>query len=101
MENLAADNHLILALTVKAMNDTLDPNDVVPLTIVFCEHLPVFTRSENYNKRSTRDDRVRIALEPSKKIEHQMAEVIIDRALHHAVPPAANVTFERNNALPI
>ena len=96
-DNPAADKHLTLALTVKAVNDTLRPNGVVPSTLVFGEHPPVFTRSENQKRRPTLDERAKIAFEARNEMEQHMAKLRIDRALPHAVPPAANVTYERND----
>lgn len=53
IEHPTADKHLTLALCVKAMNDTLGPNGVVPSTLVFGEVPPVFTRSETPKNRPT------------------------------------------------
>lgn len=68
LEHSAADKRLILVLTVKAMNNTLGSNGVVPSTLVFGEHPPVFIRYENHNKRSTLDDHAKIAFKPLKEM---------------------------------
>lgn len=96
-EHPAADKHLTLALTVKVMNDTLGLNGVVPSTLIFGEHPPVFTCFQNRYKLSTLDNRAKIAFEARKKMEQHMAKFRINRALRHAVPPAADVTYAQND----
>lgn len=92
-----ADKHLTLALCVKAMNDTLGPNGVVPSSLVFGEHPQVFTRSETPPPRATLDERAKIATEARQEMERYMARVRTDRALRHAVPPAADQTYEKDD----
>ena len=79
------------------MNETPGPNGVVPSTLVFGEHPPVFTRSENPKRRPTLDERAKIAFKARNEMEQHMGKLRIDRALRHAVPPAADVTYERND----
>lgn len=92
-----ADKHLTLEMTVKAMNDTLGPNGVVTSIIVFGEHPSVFTRSETPKKGSTLDEDAKIAFEARKEMEHHMEKLRTEPALRHAVPQAADVTYERND----
>lgn len=86
-----------LAQTIKAMNDTLVPNSVVPSTLVLGEHPPVLPRSKTSKKSSTLKERAKIASEASKKMKNHMARLWIDSELRHAVPAAADVAYKRNN----
>ena len=61
VEYPSSDPPLVLALYVKAMNDTLGPEDLVPSTIVFREFPRVFTKSETPNKRAVLLSRAKIA----------------------------------------
>lgn len=92
-----ADKHLTLSLSVKAMNDTLGPAGVVPSALVFGEYPPVFTRSENPPSRPNLEERAKIASDARKEMERHMAKMRVDRALRHAVPPAADVSFSSND----
>lgn len=92
-----AEKHLTLAMCVKAMNDTLGPNGVVPSALVFGEHPQVFTRSETTPPRATLDERSKLAFEARQEMEQHMARVRTDRALRHAVPPAADQNFQQGD----
>lgn len=54
-----ADKHLTVALSVKELNDTLDPDVFDPFTIVFGEYPPVLTRSEDPISRPNLDERAK------------------------------------------
>ena len=89
-----ADKALTLAMAVKAMNDTLGPEGIVPSALVFGEYPQVFTESEDPLPRATLDERAKMAEEARAEMEEIMAKMRAARALKHATPPAANVTYE-------
>lgn len=57
LELSTADQQLTLALAIKAMNEMLGPNDVVPSTLLLGEHLPAFIRSKTPKKPFTLNNR--------------------------------------------
>lgn len=69
LDNPGADKHLTLTPTVKAMNDALGPEGLVPSTLVFGEHPPVCTRSETSSKCPTIDKRALIAFKAGQEME--------------------------------
>lgn len=88
------DKELALAFAQKAMNDTLGPEGLVPSSLVFGEYPQVFTNSENQGQRATLDERSALATAARKEVESIMADMKIKRALHHAVPPAADQAYQ-------
>ena len=94
VENPTTDPDLALALSVKAMNDTLGPEGLVPSALVFGEFPPVFTRSEVPHPRATLESRAVVASAARKEMEQQMAKLRVRRALHHATPGAAMQVYQ-------
>lgn len=80
------------------MSYTLGLDGVVLLTLELEKHPPGFKRSENHKKRSTLDDRAKIGFEGRNEMEQHTAKAGIDCAFNHAAAPAADVTYERNDA---
>lgn len=76
------------------MNDTLGPKGLVPSVLVFGKYPPVFARSEVRKECPTSAQRADVATKARTKMEKQMAELRVKRALHHAVPPAAERAYE-------
>lgn len=93
VDHRGADKHLTLALSIVAINDTLEPDGVVPSTLVFDKHPLVHTGSETPKHRPTIEERANIALEAWQEMEKHMENMQINRALKHALPVAAFVTY--------
>ena len=89
-----SDKDLALAMAVKAMNDTLGPEGLVPSALVFGEFPPVHTNSESNVPRATLQERAAMASTARREMEKCMAELRLKRALHHAVPPAADRVYQ-------
>lgn len=61
VENLSADCKLTLAVSVKAMNNTLGHEGLLPSSLVFGEFPPPFTKSEMTPSRASVDERAQLA----------------------------------------
>eukprot|EP00171_Calliarthron_tuberculosum_P000830 IDg830t1 len=68
-----APKELLLQLSVKAMNDTLGPEGIVPSLLVF--------------------DRAKMAIAARKEMSRHMAKTRVNRALRHKIPSAADRSF--------
>ena len=76
------------------MNDTLGPEGLIPSSLVFGEIPQPFTPSENRSYRPPLLDRSKLATAARKEMSAQMAKVKLKRAMHHAVPPACDLSYE-------
>lgn len=83
-----------LAASVKAMNDTLGPEGLVPSALVFGEFPRVFTKSETPSERLTLKERASIAQSARKEMGKIMAEMRVRRGLHHRIPSAADRFYQ-------
>lgn len=88
------DRQLLLSMSVKAINDTLGPDGLVPSALVFGEFPSAFTTSETPHPRATLESRAAVANLARREMEKQMAAVRLKRGLRHATPPAADAIFE-------
>ena len=79
---------------MKAINDTLGPDGLVPSALVFGEFPSAFTTSETPHPRTTLESRAAVANMARREMEKQMAAVRLKRGLRHATPPAADYIFE-------
>ena len=84
---------VILALSVKEMNNTLGPEGLVPTALVFGEYPPVHTKSETPNPRGVLASRAEISNTARQEMEKIMAEIRVKRALQHATPYSANNVY--------
>ena len=84
---------IVLALSVKAMNDTLGPEGLVPTALVFGEYPPIHTKSETPTSRAVLASRAEIGNAARHEMEKIMAELRIKRALQHAAPSSANTVY--------
>jgi len=89
-----ADRDLALHAAVKAMNDTLGPEGLVPSALVFGDYPKVTTRSENPSLKAELRSRAQMATVARKEMERLMANMKVKRALNHAVPGAADRSFQ-------
>ena len=83
-----------LAASVKAINDKLGPEGLVPSALVFGEFLPVFTKSEAPAARLTLKESASVAQSARKEMGKIMAEMRVRRALHHRTPSAADRFYQ-------
>ena len=85
---------IILSVAVKAMNDTLGPEGLVPSALVFGEYPEVNTISEPRTERMSLEARAELARAARKEMETQVAKARIKRALQYRVPPATDVVYQ-------
>ena len=88
------ERKLLLSFAVKALNDTLGLDGLVPSALVFGEFPSPLTTSEIRHPRSMLESRAEIANKARREMEKEMAAVRVQRALRHATPPAADATFQ-------
>ena len=93
-EQPKADPSLALAVSVKALNDTLDPEGYVPSALVFGEYPLPYTKSEQKPHRLTVDEHAAIPTMARKEMSTIMAKMRIARGLRHAVPSATDNTYK-------
>ena len=79
-----------LSCAVKAMNDPLGPEGIVPSVLVFGEYPKVNTKSETPSKRPTLQERATIAKIARDEMERPMEQLRVARALKHATPSGVN-----------
>ena len=88
------DPSLLLSMSVFAMNITLGPEGVVPSVLVFGEFPSLRMLHEPPTPEATVFDRARVANAARKEMEHHMARLRVQRALHHRVPRSADTSFQ-------
>lgn len=88
LENTTNDKNLAFDCGVKAMNDMLEPEGLVPFVLFFGEYPRLPIQSGSKPPRKTFKDCSQIVIFASKEIEFQMASVIIKRALKAKIPAA-------------
>ncbi len=77
---------------MKAVNDTSDPEVLVPSALVFGEYPKAVTSSEHPPERLSLSDRSKIAR--VARDEKHMSKLRVIRAIKHAVPRAVDRLFE-------
>lgn len=90
----AARDEDILALAVKAMNDTIGPEGYVSSALVFGEYPRIFTKSEIPTPRDTALSRAKMVNIARDEVSKIMARLRVDRALKHSVPPSSDKPFK-------
>ena len=93
VEHPSSDPALALALSVKAMNDTLSPEGLVTFALVFGEFARIFTKSETPNERSVLVSRSKVAKTARNEMGKRMAEVRVRRALKNSTPSASSRVY--------
>ena len=83
----------LLAIAVKAINDTLGPEGIVPSALVFGEFPSIRNFLGPKVPRATLAERAEVALEARKLMSKHMAMTKVRRALTHQMPSAANHTY--------
>lgn len=84
----------LLSMSVKAMNDTLGPEGLVPSALVFGEYPSLRVFGETPQPKATVAARAILAKEARREMEQHMARLRIKRALKHNVPRAADIVYE-------
>ena len=85
---------LLLSMSVKAMNDTLGPEGIVPSALVFGEYPPLRSAGDSVVPRPDLATRASVASQARADMSKIMARLRIQRALRHNVPPAASVSYQ-------
>lgn len=85
---------LLLQMAVKAANDTLGPEGLVPSSLVFGELPRIYTPSETPERRDTLGQRAALVHAARTEMQKLMAQMRIARGLRHTVPPAANNNYD-------
>ena len=80
-------------MVVKAINDTLGPEGIVPLALVFGEYPSILSFIGANLPRPTLAESVSAAQDARKIMSKHMAQVRVKRALKHRTPKAADCTF--------
>ena len=88
------DPQLFLIMAVKALNDTLGPEGLVPSALVSGEYPSAYTRSETPAPKATFLSRAQVANSALIEMEHQMAKLRIHRALKHRIPSTVDFCFQ-------
>ena len=88
------DCDLALTLSVKAMNDTLGPEGLIPSGFVFGEFPKIRKQGSKPTPRATLLSRKAVAETARKEMEKHIAKMKINRALNHMVPKAANRSYQ-------
>eukprot|EP00171_Calliarthron_tuberculosum_P023888 IDg23888t1 len=84
---------MLLQISVKAMNDTLGPEGLVPSALVFVEFPKFLTRSEAPNPRITLSDRSKVARAALYEMQGHIAKMRVNLALNHSVPNDADCSM--------
>ena len=91
------DKQSLLNFSVKALNDTLGPEGLVPSALVFGEFPSTFTTLERRPPPATLQWRAELANMARKEMEKEMAKVRIRRGLSHSVPRSADTFFDEGD----
>ena len=84
----------LLCFAVKALNDTLEPDGIVPSALVFGEFPSPYTVSATRHLRALLESRAEVANMARREMEKGLATARVKRGLRHAVPQAENNTLE-------
>lgn len=87
-------NSSILAMSVKAMNDTLGPEGFVPSALVFGVYPSTQVFEDPKDPKPTLQERAKLAATIRAEMDQHMAKLRVMRALRHQVPPSSNSVFE-------
>ena len=85
---------LLLALSVRAMNDILEPERTVPSALVFCEFPSLRSASGPVLPRPTLEERAEAALQARRFMSEHLAQAKVKRALQRNPTPSTDQTYE-------
>ena len=85
---------LLLALSIKAMNDTLGPEGIMPSTLVFGEFPSLRAYQGPVIPRPTLAERAQAALSARRYVCQNLAKTRVQRALKHNAPPGTDRTYQ-------
>ena len=91
------ERQLLLAFSVKAMNDTLGPEGVVPSALVFGEFLSLRSVSGPLIPHPTLAERAEVALQARRFMSEHIARAKAKRALYHKPLPFTDQAYEPND----
>ena len=88
---------ILLALYIKAMNDTLGPEGIVPSALVFGEFPSLRSLSGPIVPRLNLAERAQAAEDSKRIMIKSLAQAKISRALRQNTPPASKFTYQTGN----
>jgi len=88
------NTEVLLALSVKSMNEKLGPEGLVPSALVFGIMPSLAMLGSTLDPRATQEDRGSIANCAKRSMEEHMAKLRAQSALRHQVPAAADSYFD-------
>ena len=94
LDHPSMQRQVLLALAVKAMNDTLGPEGIVPSSLVFGEFPSLRSFVGPAVPRPTLAERAEAAQEARQLMAKHLAQVRINRALKHNTPVATDRVFQ-------
>ena len=84
---------LLFQTAITATNDTLGPEGLVPLSLVFGELPRVYTASGTQQPRDTLSERATMAHAARTEMHRVMAKMLVARGLRHSFPLAAGPVY--------
>ena len=94
IDQQSMQRQLLLALAVKAMNDTLGPERIVPSALVFGEFSSLRTLGGAVIPNPTLGERAEAAQKALSHVAKHLAQARVERALNHNTPPATDRTYQ-------
>ena len=86
-------SQVLLAMAVKAMNDTLGPEGTVPSAPAFGEFPSLRSFTSSLVPRPTLAERAQAALKARRYMSQHLVETKVWRALKHNIPPATDRSY--------
>ena len=94
LDHPSMQRQVLLALSVKAMNDTLGPEGIVPSSLVFGEFPSLRTFVGPIIPRPSLAERAETAQEARRLMAKHLALTRVNRALKHNTPAATNRVYQ-------
>ncbi len=88
---------VLLALSLKAMNETLGPEGIVSSSLVFGEFPSLRKFTGPVIPRPSLAERAMVAQETRRLTSKHLSQARVRRALVHQTPQATNVTYQPGN----
>ena len=88
------NKHILLSISVKAGNDTLGPEGIVPSALVFGEFLTVSTILGTRVPRQTLTERAQVVQRARKIMAQELADSQMKRSIKHKKPSATDHVYD-------
>ncbi len=99
LDHPSMQRQLLLASAVKAMNDTLGPEGVVPTALVLGEFPSLRSFEGTIVPRPTLAERVVVTQAARRLIAKHLAQTKVKQALNHNIPSATDNSFQPGNKI--